>query len=88
MSESGSDFIQPTLTGKTIELRPLQPGHAPALLRAAADGRLWDMKVTVVPGPDNIDAYIATALAGRQAGTVMPLRWLYGRTPWSRMFMS
>jgi RimJ/RimL family protein N-acetyltransferase len=39
---------------------------------ATADGQLWDMKVTVVPGPETIDKYIATALEGRQAGTVMP----------------
>lgn len=28
--------------------------------------------MTVVPGPDTVDGYIATALQGRQAGTVMP----------------
>ena len=63
---------QPTLTGNVVELRPLQAGHAPQLLEAAADGRLWEMTLTVVPGPDTIDSIIATALAGRQAGTVMP----------------
>jgi RimJ/RimL family protein N-acetyltransferase len=33
---------------------------------------LWNLKVTVVPGPDTIDAYVATALRGRAAGAVMP----------------
>lgn len=64
--------MQPALTGKTVELRPLQREHAQALLDAAADGQLWNMKLTVVPGPGTIDSYIATALEGRAAGTVMP----------------
>ena len=63
---------QPTLIGQAIELRPLQQEHASELVDAAADGQLWDLKLTVVPGRENIDRYIATALAGRQAGTVMP----------------
>ncbi|MFK4442994.1 RimJ/RimL family protein N-acetyltransferase [Caballeronia udeis] len=41
-------------------------------MAAATDGELWTMKVTVVPGPETVGLYIATALAGRQAGTVMP----------------
>ena len=64
--------VQPTLTGPTIELRPLQRCHREALVEAAADGELWTMKVTVVPGPETVGQYIATALAGQQAGTVMP----------------
>ncbi len=64
--------MQPVLTGKIIELRPLQQEHGEALLDAAADGELWNMKLTVVPGPDIIGGYVATALDGRAAGTVMP----------------
>ncbi|OAJ60028.1 GCN5 family acetyltransferase [Paraburkholderia ginsengiterrae] len=64
--------MQPTLTGKTVELRPLQLDDAQGLLDAAADGQLWNMKLTVVPGPDTIGGYIAAALDGRAAGTVMP----------------
>ncbi|MGF6569099.1 Protein N-acetyltransferase, RimJ/RimL family [Paraburkholderia fungorum] len=64
--------MQPTLTGQIVELRPLQQEHAQALLDAAADGQLWNMKLTVVPGPETVDRYIATALEGRAGGTVMP----------------
>ncbi|MFM0193147.1 GNAT family protein [Paraburkholderia strydomiana] len=64
--------MQLTLIGKTVELRPLERDHAQALLDAAADGQLWNLKLTVVPGPDTIGGYIGTALAGRDAGTVMP----------------
>ncbi len=66
------DVSQPTLTGRLVELRPLQAHHAPALLQAAADGQLWNMTLTVVPGPDTMARYIATALEGARAGTVMP----------------
>jgi len=64
--------MQPTLIGQAVELRPLQQEHAQALLDAAVDGQLWNMKLTVVPGPETIGSYIATALDGRAAGTVMP----------------
>jgi N-acetyltransferase len=62
----------PTLTGRAIELRPLRADDAPALVAAAADGELWNLKVTVVPGAATVDAWIATALAGVRAGTVIP----------------
>jgi N-acetyltransferase len=60
------------LQGDTVELRPLQREHIPGLLDAAADGELWNMKVTVIPGPDTVDQYVTTALAGSAAGTMMP----------------
>ncbi|WGS51553.1 GNAT family N-acetyltransferase [Paraburkholderia sp. D15] len=63
---------QPTLTGRLVELRPLQPEHEPGLLDAAADGQLWNMTVTVVPGPGKMGAFIDAALASRAGGTVMP----------------
>lgn len=67
-----SDAQQPTLSGRLVELVPLQAEHRQALLEAAADGELWNLTFTVVPGPQTVDAYIATALRGREAGTVMP----------------
>jgi RimJ/RimL family protein N-acetyltransferase len=63
---------QPTLTGLTVELRPLKTEHASELLAAAADGELWNMKVTVIPGPETVGQYIASALEGRASGSVMP----------------
>ncbi|MFM0716322.1 GNAT family protein [Paraburkholderia strydomiana] len=72
MNHDTSPLMQPTLTGATVELRPLRQEHAQALLDAAADGQLWNMKLTVVPGPATIGGYIASALDGCAAGTVMP----------------
>jgi RimJ/RimL family protein N-acetyltransferase len=63
---------QPTLSGRLVVLRPLGPEHEGALLEAAADGELWNLKVTIVPGPQNVRQYIAAALAGKREGSVMP----------------
>ncbi|RKF49735.1 GNAT family N-acetyltransferase [Paraburkholderia fungorum] len=72
MNDIRPHLVQPTLTGQSVELRPLEQEHTQGLLDAAADGQLWNMKLTVVPGPQTIGGYIATALDGRAAGTVMP----------------
>jgi RimJ/RimL family protein N-acetyltransferase len=61
-----------TLIGNQIELRPLQPEHREAMLSAAADGELWNLKVTAVPSASTIDSYIATAVMGRNAGSMLP----------------
>lgn len=61
-----------TLQGPRILLRPLQYSDTDALLRAAADGELWNLTVTVVPSASTIDSYLKKALDGRDAGTVMP----------------
>uniref|UniRef100_E1T9L2 GCN5-related N-acetyltransferase n=1 Tax=Burkholderia sp. (strain CCGE1003) TaxID=640512 RepID=E1T9L2_BURSG len=61
-----------TLSGKTIDLRVLDLADGPRLLAAATDGELWNLKVTVVPGPSTIDQYVITALRGRQEGHVIP----------------
>ncbi|UXV21736.1 GNAT family N-acetyltransferase [Pseudomonas fluorescens] len=63
---------QITLTGTTVELQPLQREHAAALVEAAADGELWNLNVTHVPGPETVAKYIDLAIAGREAGTMIP----------------
>ncbi|MFT3971640.1 MAG: GNAT family protein [Micropruina sp.] len=52
-----------SLTGWGVRLVPLEPGHAEALARAAADGELWKLRVTSVPAPGEEAGYIADALA-------------------------
>ncbi|WP_411754096.1 GNAT family N-acetyltransferase [Serratia sp. (in: enterobacteria)] len=65
-------LASPTLIGNQIELRPLQPEHREAMLSATADGELWNLKVTAVPSASTIDSYIATAVAGRDASSMLP----------------
>ncbi|ALX15373.1 GCN5 family acetyltransferase [Burkholderia cepacia JBK9] len=72
MTAASSALEPPTLTGERVVLRPLDRSDRQALLDAAADGELWNLKVTVVPGAETVDAYIDTALQGCAAGTVMP----------------
>jgi N-acetyltransferase len=62
----------PILTGERIQLRPLQHEDANALLAAASDGALWNLKITVIPNENTIESYIKSALAGRDAHTVIP----------------
>lgn len=58
-----SDWSQvPVLEGPHVRLEPLQPGHAPALGQAAADGELWRAWYTNVPTPAEMEAYVASAL--------------------------
>lgn len=61
-----------TLAGTTIRLRPLCSSDGPALVRAAADGALWNLPFTVVPSVETVGVYIQRALEGQEAGTVIP----------------
>ena len=64
--------LQLSLIGKKICLRPLQESDASALVEAASDGQLWNLIYTVVPSKETVDEYIAIAIKGREAGTVIP----------------
>ncbi|SEN66405.1 Protein N-acetyltransferase, RimJ/RimL family [Duganella sp. CF517] len=48
-----------------VRLEPLGPQHAEGLLAAARDGELWTLRVTSVPAPNEVDAYIDKALEMR-----------------------
>jgi RimJ/RimL family protein N-acetyltransferase len=61
-----------TLEGYGVRLEPLAPAHADALAAAVRDGNLWELWYTVVPEPENMARYIATALAGQAAGQMLP----------------
>lgn len=65
--------IQPvTLEGSGIRLEPLAQEHRDELAAAAADGKLWELWFTSVPKPEETHAYIAAALAGQEAGHMLP----------------
>ena len=61
-----------SLKGKSATLEPLQAEHKNALLDAAADGELWNLKFTSVPNHENIDHYIASAIEKREKGKELP----------------
>ncbi len=62
-------FVEPvTLEGRGVRLEPLALAHEAGLAAAAADGELWQLRITSVPEPENTRAYIETALQGRADG--------------------
>lgn len=65
MNAALADFAPVTLELNGVRLEPLGPQHAAGLLAAARDGELWKLRITSVPEPDQVEAYIATALEMR-----------------------
>ena len=51
-----------TLEFNGVHLEPLSLAHADGLRAAASDGELWNLRVTSVPEPHNVERYIGTAL--------------------------
>jgi RimJ/RimL family protein N-acetyltransferase len=51
-----------TLEFNGLRLDPLGMEHADALREAVCDGELWNLRITSAPEPENVEAYIATAL--------------------------
>jgi len=63
-------FVEPvTLNTRGIELVPLTISHEEGLRNAAADGALWNLRITSVPEPEHTRKYIEDALAMRDAGS-------------------
>ena len=54
-----------TLELHGVRLEPLGPHHADGLRAAATDGELWQLRVTSVPAPHEVDAYIFKAIEQR-----------------------
>ena len=62
-------FVEPiTLSARGVSLVPLALAHKEGLRAAAADGELWNIRVTSVPEPKDTRKYIEDALAMREAG--------------------
>ncbi len=60
------------LAGYGVRLVPLRPDHAPALEAAGTEGDLWRLRITLIPGPGQAEAYINTALSGQAEGHMLP----------------
>lgn len=62
-------FVNPiTLSARGVKLVPLALNHEAGLRAAAADGELWNLRITSVPSPDETRGYIDAALKGREEG--------------------
>lgn len=60
------------LEGHGVRLEPLAREHHDGLVAAAGDGELWTLWFTSVPAPGETQAYISAALAGQDAGHMLP----------------
>ncbi|MEG0225904.1 MAG: GNAT family protein [Comamonas sp.] len=66
-------FASPVvLQGHGLRLEPLTMEHEPGLRAAAADGELWNLRVTSVPRPEDTAAYIQQALDMQTRGERLP----------------
>jgi len=61
-----------TLQTPRVRLEPMTADHAAGLEAAAGDGKLWNLRITSVPAPGEMPAYIAAALKGYQDGHMLP----------------
>lgn len=62
-----------TLEFNGVRLEPLAPRHVDGLRAAAADGELWNLRVTSVPTPQDTERYVEAGLTmnNRQAFAVV-----------------
>ena len=61
-------FERVTLEGRLVRLEPLSETHREGLCEAIRDGQLWKLHVTLVPHPDEIDAFLENAQRAHDAG--------------------
>lgn len=66
------------LEGHGVRLEPMNYEHHDGIAAAAADGKLWELWFTAVPKPEETRGYIAHALAGQEAGHMLP--WVVRET--------
>jgi len=55
-----------------IQLIPLKPIHRNGILKAAGDGKLWELWYTSVPDKETLDDYIAMALREKDKNESLP----------------
>ena len=66
---AADQFIQPVVQSERgVRLEPLALSHEADLAAAAADGELWNLRITSVPEPTQTRAYIKSALQMRAEG--------------------
>jgi RimJ/RimL family protein N-acetyltransferase len=89
-------FVEPvTLEGGHVRLEPMTRERvdaiAAALGAAAADGAMWESKVTTIPRPERMAAYVGQALAELDAELSMPFSTVdraSGKTVGSTRYMN
>jgi N-acetyltransferase len=67
-----NQFRPTTLTGRHVELVPLDREHHDGLVAAVSDGDLWQLWYTAIPAPDQMRAEIERRLALQKVGSMLP----------------
>lgn len=62
------EFSDKHLEGDQVRLEPLSVKHSEELCEAIRDGELWKLFVTMVPHPDNMDAFVDHAQKMYESG--------------------
>ncbi len=66
-------LVEPvTLEGRHVRLEPLSLAHTAALCEVGLDQELWRWTTTQVREPEEMRAYVETALREQAAGTALP----------------
>jgi N-acetyltransferase len=60
------------LESGSVRLEPMSVEHVPGLQEAARDGALWELWFTVVPSPNEAQAYVSSGLQGLADGHMLP----------------
>ncbi|MCZ6874873.1 MAG: GNAT family protein [bacterium] len=71
------DLSPITLEGRHVRLEPLAIDHHDRLVEAAADGSLWELRVTTVPPPEEMAGFIKTILYAREQEHEVPFTILH-----------
>jgi len=61
-----------TLSGRLVQLEPLEAAHVDALARVGLDPDLWRFLPTPVTTPEEMRAYVLSALDDRNRGLALP----------------
>ena len=63
-------YVQPRpMRLQGVRLEPLERTHIAGIKLAAADGQLWQLRVTSVPEPEQAEGYVESALKARAEGS-------------------
>lgn len=62
----------PVLDGQRVQLRPMVRADGPDILKAASDGRLWELFYTSVPSAETLSAYLDAAERESACGRAIP----------------
>jgi RimJ/RimL family protein N-acetyltransferase len=70
--------VVPRLSGAHVRLEPLGLAHVDGLRAAVLPDRLWELWYTTIPGPEEAQGYVETALAQKARGEALPFAVLDG----------